>query len=414
MADLTFETRLSGQLREYADAGVRPIDRFAIAERTIARGRATRGRRWGRGRTWGLAPRRGRGVLIPLLVVLILAAVLVGTLAIGSRLRTRPPLPTPHAYVEELVAAPDLPVAMSSPTLVTLADGRVLVMGDDGAGRGTAALVYDPATGSSLPAGPMVSPDRWISSAVRLRDGRVLVIGDAVNQVFDPTTMRFAPVGPAVTLRSGATSAVLLDGRVLIAGGLPPGGNAGVDRALRSAELLDPDTLTSRPTGSIGTATGGGPMVTLPDGRVFMASADGSEIYDPATGGFSPASPTSIGGGGQPVALPDGRVVVAGSTGLDDGGKVQVWDPRSRSFSTRKLPEPLSGATLLDDGRVFLVGMCRGRSAGWTGVYDPATEVTTATPGTRACRPASTRLADGRVLIVGGLEPAVPTVEIFR
>jgi hypothetical protein len=412
MPDQTFETLLSDQLRAYADGGVRPIDRFAIAVETIARGLATRGRR--SGRSWGLAPQHGRGVLVPLLVVLILAALLVGTLAIGSRLLTPPPLPTRHAYVDDLVAAPDLPVAMSSPTLVTLADGRVLVMGDDGAGRGTTALVYDPATGTALPAGPLLSPDRWVSSAVRLLDGRVLVIGNAINQIFDPATMRFEAVGPTVTLRSGGTAAVLLDGRVLIAGGLPPGGNPGVDPALRSAELLDPDTLTTDPTGSIATTTGGGPMVTLPDGRVFMASGDRAEIYDPATGAFSPASTTPTGGGGQPVALPDGRVVLAGSTGLDDGGNVQVWDPRSRSFATHKVAEPLSGATLLDDGRVFLVGMCRGRSAGWTGVYDPATEVTISTPGTRACRPASTRLADGRVLIVGGLEPAVPTVEIFR
>ena len=32
MPDTTFETLLSGQLREYAEAGVRPIDRFDVAE----------------------------------------------------------------------------------------------------------------------------------------------------------------------------------------------------------------------------------------------------------------------------------------------------------------------------------------------------------------------------------------------
>ena len=35
-----------------------------------------------------------------------------------------------------------------------------------------------------------------------------------------------------------SVTALLLDGRVLIAGGMPPGGNAGVDPALRSAELF--------------------------------------------------------------------------------------------------------------------------------------------------------------------------------
>ena len=53
---------------------------------------------------------------------------------------------------------------------------------------------------------------------------------------------------------------------------MPPGGNPGIDPALQSAELFDPDTLTFSSTGPIGTPTGGGPMVTLPDGRIFMAT----------------------------------------------------------------------------------------------------------------------------------------------
>ena len=361
MTDTTFESQLTGLLREYAEAGVRPIDRFTIAEETIARGRSLRGSRW----SFGRARRPLRLVLVGVLIVALAA----GVVLVGSRLLAPPSLPIRHTYLNEIVAAPDLPTPMGG-TLVTLADGRVLVIGGGG------ALVYDPSTGASVSAGPMVSPDRWVSSVVRLKDGRVLIIGDAVNQIFDPTTMQFAEVGPSVTRRSGGTAALLLDGRVLIAGGLPAGGNAGVDPALRSAEIFDPVTLTSSPTGSIGTSTGGGPMVTLPDGRVFMATDPAAEIYDPATGTFGPASTTSSGGGGRPVVLPDGRVVLAGSTGLYSGGRITVWDPASRSFSARDVPEPLTGATLLDDGRIFLIGMCRGRPTGWTGVYDPATGVT--------------------------------------
>ena len=337
-----------------------------------------------------------------------------GVALVGGLLLARPPLPVRHTYLNELVSAPDLPTPMTA-TLVTLGDGRVLVIGGDGkVGHGITALVYDPATGASVSAGPMVPPGQWVGSALLLKDRRVLILGDGVSQIFDPATMRFEVVGPAVTPRSGGSAALLLDGRVLIAGGFPPGGTAGDVPALRSAELFDPVTITSTPTGSIGTPTGGGPMVTLPDGRVFMASADAAEIYDPATGTFGAASTTSSGGGGHPVVLPGGRVVLAGSTGLYSGGRVTVWDPASRTFSARDQLEPLMGATLLDDGRIFLTGLCHERPAGWTGVYDPATGVTIPTPGTRACRPTSTRLADGRVLIVGGLEPAVPTVEIFR
>jgi hypothetical protein len=406
MTDQTFETVLTGQLRAYAEAGVRPVDRFTIAEKTIAAGR--------RVPRWRLASTPGTRVFVPLLIGLLLVALAGGALLVGSRLLTPPPLPMRHTYLNELVPAPDLPSPMTA-TLVTLADGRVLVMGSDfKVGHDFTAVVYDPASGASVSAGPVVAPGQWVGSGLLLRDGRVLILGDGVAQVFDPATMRFAAVGPAVTPRSGGSAALLLDGRVLIAGGFPPGGTAGDVPALRSAELFDPVTMTSTPTGSTGTPTGGGPMVTLPDGRVFMATDPADEIYDPATGTFDVASATSSGGGGMPVVLRDGRVALFGSTGLYDGGRVQVWDPTSRSFATRDLAEPISGAALLDDGRVLLIGMCRGRPTGWTGVYDPVTGVTTPTPGTRACRPASTPLADGRVLIVGGIEPAVSTVEIFR
>ena len=38
MPDATFETRLASQLQAYAQGGVRPIDRYAVAEATIAAG----------------------------------------------------------------------------------------------------------------------------------------------------------------------------------------------------------------------------------------------------------------------------------------------------------------------------------------------------------------------------------------
>jgi len=441
MPDPTFEALLTGQLRAYAEAGVRPIDRFAIAEETIASGRTMP--RWHRG--WGLAPTRGHRVLVPLLVGLLLLALVGGALLVGSRLVA--PKTPPHAYLNELVSAPDLSMPMARPALVPLLDGRVLVIGDDGdgGGTGTRALAYDPATGVSEPTGPLVSGDSlWVDGAVRLADGRVLVIGNAVAQVFDPTTMSFAEVGPMVTPRTDAKLALLRDGRVLMAGGKPP---TDINTTLPAAELFDPATGTFSATGSMATSRSRHSMTTLADGRVLVAggeTADGdagqeldtAEIYHPSDGTFAPAgSAPQIKRLNLSVLLPDGRVVLIGQRdgGLRDGrlanGPATAFNPLTRTFTdlTTFLTSP-GTATLLGDGRIFLTGWWgNGWGGNWSGVYDPTSGDVTDAGTLRGWVPSAVRLADGRVLIVGGLTdgdirpsgggtmaPGVPTVQIFQ
>ena len=75
MTDPTFESFLSSQLRQYAEAGVRPIDRRAIATATIATGR---GSGWAR---WRLAPRTGEWGVAGLRSVRYAAVLLLTLLA---------------------------------------------------------------------------------------------------------------------------------------------------------------------------------------------------------------------------------------------------------------------------------------------------------------------------------------------
>ena len=77
MTDRNFESILAGQLRQYADQGVRPIDRYAIAETTIANGRRSARRRWSLG--------LHRDALVPILIGLLLLALVVGALVGGFR-----------------------------------------------------------------------------------------------------------------------------------------------------------------------------------------------------------------------------------------------------------------------------------------------------------------------------------------
>lgn len=85
MTDERFEARLSGGLRAYAEAGVRPADAYEVAHAILASGTGSRLA------PWGLRPRWLALVLLGLLV----AALTAGTLFVGSRLPTDPRVEQP-------------------------------------------------------------------------------------------------------------------------------------------------------------------------------------------------------------------------------------------------------------------------------------------------------------------------------
>ena len=353
--------------------------------------------------------------------------------------------PAPGQAVQTRVA--DTHYGQYEPLMVTLADGRVLVVSS---GSNTPGEVFDPSTGQFT----VTDPGRPLGEGggVLLRDGRVLLVltDDVTSTVFlfDPTSMSWAPVD-APGYQGGClfpcppeprlhpTLTLLHDGRVLLSGGQEPTYELN-GAVLDSAALFDPVTETISPTGSLLHPRSGHSATTMSDGRVLVAGGQGpcatlkhslsgcgspdlrdAEIYDPATGAFTPTGGmSSIQGANEGLSQPDGRVLVLpiytdGSGGADGLGPVEIYDPSSGTFAlAATTPYRVRTATLLPDGRVFLTAQWYGPGTAdksvpvplmtWAGVFDPTTGLTQVAPAPPTGSQRAAALPDGRILLVGG------------
>jgi hypothetical protein len=241
-------------------------------------------------------------------------------------------------------------------TATLLADGRVLIAGGStfnyAAMPIALAMAYQPGTGgrNTIQQKTMTGPDMLASA-----------------ELYDPNTGKFSATGSMATGRDSASATLLADGRVLIAGG----GNEG-NAAVASAELYDPQTGTFSPTGSLLVGLYGQSATLLPDGRVLLfGGTDGNqplnsvEAYDPKTGVFSAAgSAQGSGSLGASALLHDGRVLFVGGFDISAGksgylATCEIYDPATGKFSpTASMASArLAGsATTLLDGRVLVAG----------------------------------------------------------
>jgi N-acetylneuraminic acid mutarotase len=263
-----------------------------------------------------------------------------------------------------------------------LRDGRVLVAGDAN-DVVAAAELYDPGSGTWTPTGSMVTHAGGGFTATLLRDGRVLVAGgyaagDAVAtaELYDPASGTWTTTGSMVTPRSRHTATLLADGKVLVAGG-------GFRDEVPFAELYDPDTGAWTETGNMLRSRGGHTATLLSDGRVLVVGGNGgsaaavpqvtAELYDPGTRTWTATGSmvTPRYGGHTATLLPDGRVLVAGGSDFQvmPGGELG----RITALASAELFDPESGS--------------------WTA---------TASMGTPREGQTAMLMPDGTVLVVGG------------
>lgn len=273
------------------------------------------------------------------------------------------------------VAGPEMTEPRVGHVTVALPDGRLFIVGGFGPSRVTASTeVFDPETGAFAP-GPAMSAPRADPTAVLLRDGTVLVAGGwdgsgplATAEIYDPSRRAFRTTGALAVARAGQVSEVLADGRVLVAGG-----NAGTDGAAdaavqASAEIYDPATGAWTPTGDMTVRRHKHAGVLLRDGRVLIVGGsderDGqgryrsAEIYDPTTGVFTATGDMLLARYKiQDAVVPvgDGLVLVAG--GASSG---ELFDPSTGQFrpvgGAANLGWSFGAAVPLRDGTVLVSG----------------------------------------------------------
>ena len=175
-------------------------------------------------------------------------------------------------------------------TATLLQDGRVLIVGGQSYGTATLATseLYDPTTGTFRPTGSMATA-RGAHTATLLYDGRVLIEGGVSSPGVGYVQPKFAAVEVEAAPLPGRFAMVSLDlggPRAVSTGGPSIVGATGPSAWLTSAELYDPSTGRFSPTGAMGTARADATATMLLDGRVLVAGGDSAvgasaELYQP-------------------------------------------------------------------------------------------------------------------------------------
>lgn len=227
---------------------------------------------------------------------------------------------------------------------ISLADGRVLVLGGrisgrdgsshrippGGGGDTKGAETYDPESGTWSSARPMTAPP---DTATLLPDGTVLVTHDngGSSELFDPRTGRWTAMASSPQPLYSPRATLLANGEVLLLAMWDrplQGGGCPCEHFVGGAELYDPLTGSWTPTGN--PPTGWGTAALLAEGIAFVFGADGAVRYDQRSGSWTTvaappheflttngdgSAPSYLALSGTPIRLVDGRVLAVGEPG---------------------------------------------------------------------------------------------------
>ena len=287
-----------------------------------------------------------------------------------------------------------------------------------------AALIVMPlaafaqASGTWAFTGPVAKAATNASSTL-MQNGKVLVAGGNVGgigavfpdaQVYDPATNLWT----ARKMKAGRnwnTGTLLPDGRVLIVGGSNGKLNGDKLGILKTAEFYDPATGTFALSGSkMATPRASHTATLLPNGKVLVAGGMNvyvprirwgsctnlAELYDPATDSFSSAGAMRVVHCGHTAT-----VLQNGKVLIVGGTDAELYDPATNRWSSAGAMNAAhaGSAVLLPNGKVLLAGATVPAE-----LYDPAAGTFTVTGSSANLYGANTAvlLTNGKVLMAGG------------
>jgi hypothetical protein len=260
--------------------------------------------------------------------------------------------------------------SMSTPreghTATMLRDGRVLVVGGSPNGIQTtgSAEIYDPASGRFSNTGHLNQP-RVAHVAALLGTGEVLIAGGGrggmpggyisydTAEEYDPVRGRFITIRAHMKSdRVGAAAVKLNDGRVLIVGGKSGRrmtsrlSNIASFTPLNTAEIYDPEANAFIRTGDMNAPHYLATATMLNDGNVLVVGGwlvqgpivvgmHDAEVYQPETNRFYQAGRTNVARlTNTATLLNDGEVLIAG--GVADKAlitaSVEFYSPKQHQF----------------------------------------------------------------------------------
>jgi hypothetical protein len=231
-------------------------------------------------------------------------------------------------------------------TATLLSNGKVLIAGgvDSHGGGGAAtesAELYDPSAGTFTLIGSMAS-ERAEHTATLLSSGEVFIVGgwnghraDSIDdppwdplfaELYNPMSSGFTSTGLSSTTRFGHTATRLLDGRVLLLGGIPQVQNLHIELpAPAYAEVYDPVSGGFSPAGNFAVSRSSYTTTLLTNGLVLLTGGSQAGLAVASADLFDPSSSSSVATGGllnprlghTATRLIDGRVLVTGGNGSD-------------------------------------------------------------------------------------------------